>query len=219
MRRFRGSAVLVATIALVTLAVPSLAGIAGASAVPTRHVTASGGTIKWAVAVHNAKTCTWSSSPEVAGFDGTVPCRKGRTVRVATFKRNVPSVAKNYTLTVVIRGATTRIDHLKVVQAAGKGWPLVSLTTACSYANAVNETALLVLQGASYNHKQLDAAAAVAGSYSPAFKTTMQYLLEAISWFPSSTPWVPDAQPGGIDYQTLLTQIQATTTWLAMSCG
>ena len=119
----------------------------------------------------------------------------------------------------VIRGVTVTVDHLKVVQAAGRGWPLVSLLTACQYANTVNEVALLVLEGGGYNRKILDADAAVAGSYSPAFKTSMQYLLEAISWFPSSTPWVPDAQPGGVDYQVLQTQIEQTATWLAISCG
>jgi hypothetical protein len=194
-------------------------GAGSTQAVPTRHLPASGGKIKWTVAVHNAKTCTWSSSPTVAGFDGTVPCTNGRAVRPATFKTNIPKVAKDHTLTVVIRGVTVTVDHLKVVQAAGRGWPLVSLLTACQYANTVNEVALLVLEGGGYNRKILDADAAVAGSYSPAFKTSMQYLLEAISWFPSSTPWVPDAQPGGVDYQVLQTQIEQTATWLAISCG
>jgi FlaG/FlaF family flagellin (archaellin) len=97
--------------------------------------------------------------------------------------------------------------------------PVVSLLTACQYANTVNEVALLVLEGGSYNRKDLDAYAAVAESYSPAFKTSMQYLLEAISWFPISTPWVPDAQPGGVDYDVLLNQIEGTSTWLAIACG
>jgi hypothetical protein len=111
---------LVAVVAFVAIAVPSLAGAGGATTVPTRHLTASGGTIKWAVAVHNAKRCTWSSSPTVAGFDGTVPCTNGRAVRPATFRRNTSTEAEDYTLTVVIRGVTTTVDHLKVVQAAGK---------------------------------------------------------------------------------------------------
>jgi len=120
MKNVRYSAVLIAVAALVTLAVPSLASTAGATMVPTRNLTASGGTIKWAVAVHNAKRCTWSSAPTVAGFDGTVPCTNGQAVRPATFRRNTSTEAEDYTLTVVIRGVTTTVDHLKVVEAAGK---------------------------------------------------------------------------------------------------
>ena len=111
---------LAAVAALVAFAVPSLAGAGGATTVRTRHLTASGGTIKWAVAVHNAKRCTWSSSPTIAGFDGTVPCTNGQAVRPATFRRNTSTEAEGYTLTVVIRGVTTTVDHLKVVEAAGK---------------------------------------------------------------------------------------------------
>jgi hypothetical protein len=120
MKNIRHSLVLVAVVALVTLAAPSLSSTAGAATVTTRQLTASGGTIKWAVAVHNAKHCTWSSSPTVAGFDGTTTCTNGRAVRPATFKKNTATEVEDYTLTVVIRGVTTRVDHLKVVQAAGK---------------------------------------------------------------------------------------------------
>jgi len=52
-------------------------------------------------------------------------------VRPATFKTNTSSVAKDYTLTVVIRGVITRVDHLKVVQAAGKGTTTGKPTTYC----------------------------------------------------------------------------------------
>jgi hypothetical protein len=131
MKTIRRSAVLIAVVALVTLAAPSLASTAGAATVPTRHLTASGGTIKWTVAVHNAKRCTWSSSPTVTGFNGTATCTNGRAVRPATFKTNTSSVAKDYTLTVVIRGATTTVDHLKVVQAAGGGTTTGKPTTYC----------------------------------------------------------------------------------------
>ena len=131
MKNVRHSVVLVAVVALVTLAVPSLASAAGGATIPTRHLTTSGGTIKWAVAVHNAKHCTWSSSPTVAGFDGTTTCTNGRAVRPATFKRNTSTEVKDYTLTVVIRGVTTTVDHLKVVQAAGKGTTTGKPTTYC----------------------------------------------------------------------------------------
>jgi hypothetical protein len=136
-----------------------------------------------------------------------------------------------YVLVATYSGSTTfmRSISIKNVLTVTKGVartpttttkrPVVSLLTACQYANTVNEVALLVLEGGSYNRKDLDAYAAVAESYSPAFKTSMQYLLEAISWFPINTPWVPDAQPGGVDYDVLLNQIEATSTWLAIACG
>lgn len=131
MRTIRHSAVLVAVVALVILAAPSLVSTAGAATVVTRQLTASGGTIKWAVAVHNAKNCTWSSSPRVAGFNGITTCTNGRAVRPATFKRNTSTKVEDYTLTVVIRGVTTTVDHLKVVQAAGKGTTTSKPTTYC----------------------------------------------------------------------------------------
>ena len=117
MKTFRHSAVLIAVVALVIVAVAALASTAGARTIPTRHLTTSGGTIKWAVAVHSAKTCTWSSSPRVAGFDGTVRCTSGLAVRAATFKANTSTEAKNYTLTLVVRGKTTTVEHLNVVEA------------------------------------------------------------------------------------------------------
>src|ERR1039458_8808047 len=117
MKTFRHSAVLIAVVALVTVAVAAVASTAGARTIPTRHLTTSGGTIKWAVAVHSAKTCTWSSSPRVAGFDGTVRCTSGLAVRAATFKANTSTEAKNYTLTLVVRGKTTTVEHLNVVEA------------------------------------------------------------------------------------------------------
>ena len=117
MKNIRHSVVLVAVVAFVTLAAPSVASTAGAATVPTRHLPASGGTIKWAVAVHSAKTCTWSSSPKVAGFDGTARCTNGLVVRAATFKANTSTEAKNYTLTLVVRGKTTTVEHLTVVEA------------------------------------------------------------------------------------------------------
>src|ERR1039458_3732810 len=115
MKTIRHSAVLVALLALAAFAVPSLAS--AAPTVTTRQLTASGGTIKWAVAVHSAKTCTWSSSPKVAGFDATARCTNRLVVRAATFKANTSTEAKNYTLTLVVRGKTTTVEHLNVVEA------------------------------------------------------------------------------------------------------
>ncbi len=108
---------LVATVALAAFAVPSLASAAGTATVPTRHLTAEGGTVKWPVAVHNAKTCSWSSSPSVAGFTTTVKCKSGRVERSFRFGANPLTKAKDYTLSLTVRGKATTVDHLKVVEA------------------------------------------------------------------------------------------------------
>ena len=119
---------LIALAAFVALVVPSLASAASTAAVPTRHLPASGATIRWPVMVHNAKTCTWSSSPKVAGFDGTAKCANGRVVRPATFDANTSADAKDYTLNLVVRGTTRTVDHLKVVEA-GKPTPTTTTTS------------------------------------------------------------------------------------------
>ena len=117
MRTSRHCVTLLAVLALATFAIPSPASASSSATVPTRHLAASGGTIKWPVMVHNAKTCIWSSSPKVAGFDGTVKCTTGRVIRPATFKANTSTKAKDYTLNLVVRGMTRTVDHLKVVEA------------------------------------------------------------------------------------------------------
>jgi hypothetical protein len=126
MKAIRRSAVLVAVLALVAFSIPTLASAASTQAVPTRHLPASGGTIKWPVMVHNATTCRWGSSPEVAGFDGTVTCKPGRVVRPATFQANPSTGAKDYTLYLVMRGTTRTIVQLTVVEA---GTPAPTTTT------------------------------------------------------------------------------------------
>ncbi|MGA2805869.1 MAG: hypothetical protein ABSF89_16020 [Acidimicrobiales bacterium] len=108
---------LIAVAALVALAIPSLASPASTATVPIRRLPASGGTIKWTVTIQNAKTCTWSSSPRVPGFDGTVKCKTGRVVRPAKFNANTATGARYYTLTLTVRGETTTVDYLKVEEA------------------------------------------------------------------------------------------------------
>jgi hypothetical protein len=116
MKTIRHCAVLVAVLALAAFAVPSPAS--AAPTVTTRQLTAKGGTIKWVVEVHNARTCTWSSSPKVTGFNATVKCKTGRVSRSATFRANTSTKAKDYTLSLTVRGKTTTVGYLKVVEAA-----------------------------------------------------------------------------------------------------
>ena len=109
-------AALIAAVALVGFGSPSLAGAEGAMAIPTDHLSANGGTIHWVVKVHNAKKCIWSSSPKVAGFNGTVNCKTGKVSRLAKFQSNTSSKQKDYKLTLTIRGETTTVDYLHIVE-------------------------------------------------------------------------------------------------------
>jgi hypothetical protein len=126
MRKVRRS--LVAVVAFVAIAVPSLAGAAGTTTIPTRNLTAKGGTVKWAATVHNAKTCTWSSSPKVVAFGATVKCKSGVVTHSFKFEANTSTKAKDYMLSLTVRGTITTVDHLKVVEA-GKITPPATTTT------------------------------------------------------------------------------------------
>ena len=48
---------LIAVAALVVCAVPSLASASSTATTPIRHLTAKGGTVKWAARVDNAQWC------------------------------------------------------------------------------------------------------------------------------------------------------------------
>ena len=109
---------LIAIGALIALTVPTLASATNATAIPVRHLPASGATIKWTVMIpRGTNTCRWASSPEVAGFDGTVTCKPGRLTRPATFRANASTRAKTYTLNLVMRGTTRTVTQLRVVEA------------------------------------------------------------------------------------------------------
>lgn len=58
------------------LAVP-IGVAAAATKIPTDHFNAKGGSLRFSAAVKNAKTCSWSSSPKVTGFDTTANCTNG----------------------------------------------------------------------------------------------------------------------------------------------
>ena len=67
--------------------------------------------------VNNAKTCSWSSSPKVPGFATTVRCKSGRIERSVKFGANPLTKAEDYAVKPTVRGKTTTVDHLKVVEA------------------------------------------------------------------------------------------------------
>ena len=116
MRRARRLLVLAAV--LLAFLVPSLASASSTVPIPTRDLTAKGGTVKWVVTLPVAKTCTWSSSPKVAGFHATVKCKAGKVSRLAKFHANISTKKKDYTLSLTARGETTAVYRLKVLEAA-----------------------------------------------------------------------------------------------------
>lgn len=127
MRKVPGS--LVAVAALAAFAVPTLHSSAGTTTVPTRHLTAKGGTVNWPVEVHSAKTCSWSSSPAVAGFAATLKCGSSRVKRSFRFGANPLTKTKSYILSLTADGQTATIYHLKVVEAGAPAPPSTTTTT------------------------------------------------------------------------------------------
>jgi len=108
----RRIAVTIASIAL------CLGGLVVAQAgAATKTVSASGGLIRFAATVRNAKTCSWSSRPRIAGFAKTVKCNTGNVARSAKFSTNTSTAARSYVVALTVRGKTTTADHWKVTQA------------------------------------------------------------------------------------------------------
>ena len=82
----------------------------------TRHLTAKGGIVTWKTMVNTARLCTWSSSPTVSGFNATVKCKTGTVPRSAVFEPNTSAKSKNFTLSLTVRGKSTTVQWLKVVE-------------------------------------------------------------------------------------------------------
>lgn len=110
---------------------------AAATKIPTDHFSAKGGSLRFSAAVKNAKTCSWSSSPKVTGFNSTAKCRNGKVSRSAKIRANASARAKDYTLTLTVKGKTTSVDHLKVVEA---GRLVVSSTTSTTTSTTTTST-------------------------------------------------------------------------------
>jgi len=83
----------------------------------SKIVRASGGLVTFTATVRIAKTCEWSSSPKIAGFNITVKCISGRVSRAARFKANATTQVKRYTITLTAKGATTGVTHWTVKEA------------------------------------------------------------------------------------------------------
>jgi len=106
---------LIAAAALVLVVVPSAAS--ASAPIPVHRIGARGGSFLWNPTVHKAKTCTWWSSPKVTGFDATVKCTNGRVARTARFAANTSTKAKQYLLTLTVRGKVPAVWHLQIIEA------------------------------------------------------------------------------------------------------
>jgi hypothetical protein len=106
-----------ATAVVAGLAIPSTAALT-ATGIPTSHLTAEGGTVVWEATVHNATTCTWSSSPKITGFDATVACTRDRIKRSAKFKPNKSTTeTKSWAITLTVHGTSTTFHRWNVAEA------------------------------------------------------------------------------------------------------
>jgi uncharacterized protein YjbI with pentapeptide repeats len=130
---------IVVSIASVALCLSGLV-IAQAGAA-TKTVSAVGGSVIFASAVRNAKTCAWSSNPMIAGFDKTVKCNTGTIARSARFKANTSTTTTLYEVTLLVRGKTTKIDHWKVIQAGKTITTTTTTTTTTSTTTTTIESA------------------------------------------------------------------------------
>jgi hypothetical protein len=111
MKRIANVVPVLATVALAAFLVS--ASQAGAST-----VSASGGVIKFAAALKDATSCTWSASPRIAGFDATVKCGPGRVARSATLGANTSGSSRHFLVSLTVKGPAKKVERWKVVQAA-----------------------------------------------------------------------------------------------------
>jgi hypothetical protein len=126
-RAVRASRTIAATAVIAGLTIPSTVVLV-ATRVPIYNLGAKGGTVRLAATVKNAKTCAWSSSPKVAGFDATVKCKTGKVARSVKLKANTSTKSKSYAIRLTVRGKSTTVDQWKVDEA-GKTTPTEPTTT------------------------------------------------------------------------------------------
>jgi hypothetical protein len=107
----------VAVVALVVFAVPSLANAASTATIPTRQLTAKGGKVTMSVTVKSPGWCVWSSSPKVPKFNLSQRCNAGKVTRSAMIGPNLSAKGKDYTLSLKLVAKSPVVDDLKVVEA------------------------------------------------------------------------------------------------------
>ncbi len=132
---------LVAVVALVVFAVPSLANAASTTTIPTSHLTAEGGKVTMSDTVKSAGWCVWSSSPKVPRFNKSERCNAGKVTRSAMIGANLSAKGKDYTLSLKLVAKSPVVDHLKVVEA-GKITPTTTTTSTTTTSTTTTTTTL-----------------------------------------------------------------------------
>jgi hypothetical protein len=93
-------------------------GASGAPYTPgTINIGSQGGLKTIYALVRNARTCAWTSSPRIAGFDVTVNCKTGEITRSANFPSNHSKINDRYTITLIALGKMTTVKRWTVVEA------------------------------------------------------------------------------------------------------
>jgi len=103
----------------------------------SKIIRASGGLVTFTATVRIAKSCEWSSSPKIAGFNITVKCISGRVFRSARFKANDTSQVKNYVITLTAKGSSNGVTRW-TVKEAGRVPPTTTTTTAPTTTTSVS---------------------------------------------------------------------------------
>lgn len=83
----------------------------------TIHETDQGGWVAFKEAVKNAKTCIWSSSPTIAGFDEKLACGTGEEARGAKFPVNTSTSGKSWKISLIVDGTGAIGYYWQVIEA------------------------------------------------------------------------------------------------------
>ena len=112
-------------VASVTLGLAGLVIVPVSAAVKPVTVTASksslsdsGGSVTIHARVKSAKTCAWTSSPKVKGFDGSVKC-KAKLSRVAELPANTTMCVKRFTFSLDTVSDKIKASGSAIVTEAG----------------------------------------------------------------------------------------------------
>lgn len=125
-----GVAAVALAVAVPVAAAASSHPAASASTASTRYLPANGGTVKWTVRVHDAKSawCMWTSSPTVSGFNAIMKCKTSTISRSARFKANRLRRPTTYKITLTVLAEARTVDRWRVIEA-GKAAPTSTTTT------------------------------------------------------------------------------------------
>lgn len=134
----------IAVLALVgAVGVSSCVGAAKAmtvsSKVSSKSIAEKGGSITFLVDVHGASTCTFSSSPVISHFDGTVNCSSGSLARKVSLKKDAGS-ARTYVLRVTAKNTKSSVKSQATFVQIGRAKAYLDPTFAQSPTNPLKVT-------------------------------------------------------------------------------